>query len=54
MLQTGEDRYNQGKFEEDSWQNAQLESPGPDLVQGFWLKNFGSLNGREDHSLKNA
>ena len=22
------------------------KSPGPDLVQGFWLKNFSSLHGR--------
>ena len=23
-----------------------LKSPGPDLVQEFWLKNFSSLHGR--------
>ena len=22
------------------------KSPGPDLAQGFWLKNFSSLHGR--------
>ena len=22
------------------------KSPGPDLVQGFWLKNFNSLHGK--------
>ena len=22
------------------------KSPGPDLVQGFWLKNFSGLHGR--------
>ena len=32
---TGEDRYKQGKFEEDSWQNAKLEVTSADLVQGF-------------------
>ena len=26
--------------------------PGPDLVQGFWLKNFSSLNGRVRSQLK--
>ena len=24
------------------------KSPGPDLVQGFWLKNFSSLHGKEN------
>ena len=28
------------------------KSPGPDLVQGFWLKNFSSLNGRARSQLK--
>ena len=29
------------------------KSPSPDLVQGFWLKNFSSLHGNA-YSLKNA
>ena len=28
------------------------KSPGPDLVQGFWLKSFSSLNGRVRSKLK--
>ena len=28
------------------------KSPGPDLVQGFWLKNFSSLHGRVRSQLK--
>ena len=28
------------------------KSPGPDLVQGFWLKNFSSLHGRVRLQLK--
>ena len=28
------------------------KSPGPDLVQGFWLKNFSSLHGRIRSQLK--
>ena len=28
------------------------KSPGPDLVQGFWLKNFSSLHGRVTLQLK--
>ena len=28
------------------------KSPGPDLVQGFWLKNLGSLHGRIRSKLK--
>ena len=28
------------------------KSPGPDLVQGFWLKNFSSLHGRIRWQLK--
>ena len=28
------------------------KSPGPDLVQGFWLKNFSSLHGRVKSQLK--
>ena len=28
------------------------KSPGPDLVQGFWLKNFSSLNERVRLQLK--
>ena len=28
------------------------KSPGPDLVQGFWLKNFSSLHGRVRVQLK--
>ena len=28
------------------------KSPGPDLVQGFWLKNFSSLHGRVRAQLK--
>ena len=28
------------------------KSPGPDLVQGFWLKNFDSLHGRVTSQLK--
>ena len=27
-------------------------SPGPDLVQGFWLKNFSNLHGRVRSQLK--
>ena len=30
------------------------KSPGPDLVQGFWLKNFSSLHERVRLQLKNA
>ena len=30
------------------------KSPGPDLVEGFWLKNFSSLCGRVRSQLKNA
>ena len=29
-----------------------LKSPGPDLVQGFWLKQFSSLHGRVRSQLK--
>ena len=47
---TGEGRYNQGKFKEDRMPN--WKSPGPDLVQGFWLKNFSSLHGRVRSQLK--
>ena len=25
---------------------ANWKAPGPDLVQGFWLKNFRSMHGR--------
>ena len=28
------------------------KSPGPDLVQGFWLKNFSSLHGSVRSQLK--
>ena len=28
------------------------KSPGPDLVQGFWLKKFSSLYGRVRSQLK--
>ena len=28
------------------------KSTGPDIVQGFWLKNFRSLHGRERSQLK--
>ena len=28
------------------------KSPGPDLVQGFWLKNFSSLHDRVRLQLK--
>ena len=28
------------------------KSPGPDVVQGFWLKNFSSLHGRVRSQLK--
>ena len=28
------------------------KSPGPDLVQGFWLKNFSSLHGTVRSQLK--
>ena len=28
------------------------KSPGPDLVEGFWLKNFSSLQGRVRSQLK--
>ena len=28
------------------------KSPGPDLVQGFWLKNFSSLHGRVRSQVK--
>ena len=28
------------------------KSPDPDLVQGFWLKNFSSLHGRVRSKLK--
>ena len=28
------------------------KSPGPDLVHGFWLRNFSSLHGRERSKLK--
>ena len=28
------------------------KSPGPDIVQGFWLKNFSSLYGRVRRQLK--
>ena len=30
------------------------KSPGPDLVQGFWLKNFRSLHGRVRSQLKES
>ena len=30
----------------------QWKSPDPDLVQGFWLKKFGSLHGRVRSQLK--
>ena len=30
------------------------KSPGPDLVQGFWFKNFSSLHERVRLQLKNA
>ena len=47
MLKTGEDRYYLRKFEKDTW-----KSPGPDLVQGFWLKIFSSLHEEERLQLK--
>ena len=28
------------------------KSPGPDVVQGFWLKNFSSLHGKVRSQLK--
>ena len=28
------------------------KSPGPDLVKGFWLRNFNSLHGRVGSQLK--
>ena len=31
---------------------ANWKSPGPDLVQGFWLKNFSSLHRRVRSQLK--
>ena len=31
---------------------ANWKPPGPDLVQGFWLKNFSSLHGRVRSQLK--
>ena len=49
---TGEDRYYHWKFEKDTWRMPNGKSPGPDLVQGFWLKNFSSLHGRVRLRLK--
>ena len=31
---------------------SSCKSPGPGLVQGFWLKNFSSLHERERRQLK--
>ena len=47
MLKTVVDRYYHRKFEKDTW-----KSPGPDLVQGFWFKNFSSLHERVRLQLK--
>ena len=42
---TGEGRYNQS-FKKILGGMSNWKSPGPDLVQGFWFKNFSSLQGR--------
>ena len=34
------------KMEKMAKKMANLKAPGPDLVQGFWLKNFRSMHGR--------
>ena len=48
MLKTREDRYYHRKFEKiPNW-----KSPGPDLVQGFWLKSFSNLHERVRLQLK--
>ena len=49
---TGEGRYNQEKFKEDLGRMPSWKSPGPDLVQGFWLNNFSSLHRRLRSQLK--
>ena len=51
MLKTGEDRYYHRKFEKDG-RIPNWKSPGLDLVQRFWLKNFGSLHERVRLQLK--
>ena len=38
----GEGRYYHRKFEKDTWLDTKLKSPDPDLIQGFWLKNFST------------
>ena len=51
VKKTGEGRYYHRKFEKDTWM-PNWKSPGPDLVQGFWLKNFSSLHERVRLELK--
>ena len=43
-----EGRYNQGTFE-NAGRMPSWKSPGLDLVEWFWLKNFSNLHGRVDH-----
>ena len=33
-----------GSLKKKLGRKPNLKSPGPDLVQGFWLKNFSSLH----------
>ena len=38
--ETGEARNKHRKCEEDYWEYSKLKAPGPNLVQGFWLKKL--------------
>ena len=46
MLKKGEDRYYHRNLKKILSTRANWNSPGLDLVQRFWLKNFSSLHQR--------
>ena len=52
MLKKREDRYCYRKLKKILGMMSNWKSPGPDLVQGFWLKNFSSLHERVRLQLK--
>ena len=43
-----------GSFKKILGRMPNWKSPGPDLVQGFWLKNFHSLHEKVRLQLKKA
>ena len=51
MLKTGED-ITTGSLKKILGRVPNWKRPGPDLVQGFWLKNFSSLDERVRLQLK--